>query len=79
MYLILQQIYNGIDVIVGTPGRTLDFCEKGTLNLGSLDHVILDEVDQMLDMGFADVVEKILKFAYNIGLYLGLIINNTIT
>lgn len=57
----------------------MDFCEKGTLNLGSLDHVILDEVDQMLDMGFADVVEKILKFAYNIGLYFRLIINNTIT
>ena len=59
-----QQIRAGLDVIVGTPGRTHDFAQKGTLNLGSLDHVVLDEVDQMLDMGFSEIVEQILSFAY---------------
>ena len=63
-------IRKGLDVIVGTPGRMLDFLEKGTLNLSLLDHVVLDEVDQMLDMGFSESVEKILKFAYKEGKFL---------
>ena len=62
-----QQIRAGLDVIVGTPGRTHDFAQKGTLNLGALDHVVLDEVDQMLDMGFSEIVEQILAFAYSEG------------
>ncbi|KAI0212097.1 Nucleolar RNA helicase 2 [Lamellibrachia satsuma] len=63
--LAKQQIRAGLDVIVGTPGRTHDFAQKGTLNLGALDHVVLDEVDQMLDMGFSEIVEQILSFAYS--------------
>ena len=45
----------------------MDFLEKGTLVLSKLEHVILDEVDRMLDMGFKDVVESILQSAYQRG------------
>ncbi|XP_064633451.1 nucleolar RNA helicase 2-like [Lineus longissimus] len=58
-------IRNGLDVVIGTPGRILDYVRKGTLDFSKLQYVILDEVDQMLDMGFADNVEEILKSAYN--------------
>ena len=52
---------------MGTPGRLLDFVQKGTLDLSELQHVILDEVDRMLDMGFAESVEEILQAAYHRG------------
>ena len=57
-------MWAGVDVVVGTPGRINDFVEKGTLRVNELKHTVLDEVDRMLDMGFADVVENILKVAY---------------
>lgn len=55
---------NGVDIVVGTPGRILDHVNKGNLILSEIDHVVLDEVDQMLDMGFAPSVEEILQYAY---------------
>ncbi len=58
---------SGVDVVVGTPGRIFDFAQKGTLDLSKLDHMVLDEVDRMLDMGFAEVVDDILQFAYKEG------------
>jgi len=48
-------------VIVGTPGRILDHLERGSLHLGSVQCVVLDEADRMLDMGFIDDVEHILQ------------------
>lgn len=51
----------GIDVLVGTPGRVIDHIEKGNLDLAECDIVVLDEADEMLNMGFADDVETILK------------------
>ena len=60
-------IRKGIDVLVGTPGRVLDYVRKRTLNLSQLKHVVLDEVDRMLDMGFTESVEEILSAAYNKG------------
>ena len=54
-------------MLVGTPGRLADFLEKGTLKLDGLRHLVLDEVDRMLDMGFAEKVEEILAYAYNKG------------
>lgn len=57
-------LWAGVDIVVGTPGRINDFAEKGTLQLSTLKHAVLDEVDRMLDMGFADVVENIFKMAY---------------
>ncbi|KAK3579484.1 hypothetical protein CHS0354_028301 [Potamilus streckersoni] len=59
-----KAIYNGLDVLVGTPGRIWDLMDKGTLDLSKLKHVVLDEVDTMLDMGFADIVDKIINAAY---------------
>lgn len=54
----------GVDIVVGTPGRINDHVEKGNLKLRSVKHVVLDEVDQMLDMGFAPIVEEILSSIY---------------
>ncbi len=54
---------NGVDVVVGTPGRVLDHLNTGYLNLTNLRTVVLDEADRMLDMGFIDDVEEILSHA----------------
>jgi len=51
----------GAQVVIGTPGRLMDHMERGTLKLDSLKMVILDETDRMLDMGFRDDIEHILK------------------
>jgi ATP-dependent RNA helicase DeaD len=51
----------GAQVVIGTPGRVMDHMERGTLKLDKLRMVILDETDRMLDMGFRDDIEKILK------------------
>ncbi|KAM6184833.1 nucleolar RNA helicase 2 [Rhynchocyon petersi] len=59
-----DRMRNGIDILVGTPGRIKDHLQNGKLDLTKLKHVVLDEVDQMLDMGFADQVEEILSVAY---------------
>ena len=53
---------SGIEIVVGTPGRIKDHAQNGTLNLENLTHVVLDEADQMLDMGFADDMREILDF-----------------
>ncbi|ONM22931.1 DEAD-box ATP-dependent RNA helicase 7 [Zea mays] len=50
----------GVDIVVGTPGRIKDFIVKGTLNLKCLKFRVLDEADEMLNMGFVDDVELIL-------------------
>ncbi|KAM6330119.1 nucleolar RNA helicase 2-like isoform 2-T2 [Podargus strigoides] len=55
---------SGIDILVGTPGRIKDHLQSGKLDLTKVKHVVLDEVDQMLDMGFAEQVEDILRVAY---------------
>ncbi|XP_041362568.1 nucleolar RNA helicase 2-like isoform X2 [Gigantopelta aegis] len=57
-------LLNGVDIVVGTPGRILDHVQKENLVLKKIKHVVLDEVDQMLDMGFADTVQDILRGAY---------------
>ncbi|XP_057704800.1 nucleolar RNA helicase 2 isoform X2 [Corythoichthys intestinalis] len=60
----IDAIRNGIDILVGTPGRIKDHIQNNKLDLSKLKHVVLDEVDQMLDMGFADQVEEILVHSY---------------
>ncbi|XP_040056454.2 nucleolar RNA helicase 2 [Gasterosteus aculeatus] len=60
----LDAIRNGIDILVGTPGRVKDHLQNNKLDLSKLKHVVLDEVDTMLDMGFADQVEEILSTSY---------------
>lgn len=66
-FFIVERMRNGIDILVGTPGRIKDHLQNGKLELTKLKHVVLDEVDQMLDMGFADQVEEILSVAYKKG------------
>uniref|UniRef100_A0A668SJ85 RNA helicase n=1 Tax=Oreochromis aureus TaxID=47969 RepID=A0A668SJ85_OREAU len=60
----IDAIRNGIDILVGTPGRIKDHIQNNKLNLTKVKHVVLDEVDQMLDMGFAEQVEEILGSSY---------------
>src|SRR4051794_35510150 len=56
----LSALRRGVHVIVGTPGRIMDHLEKGTLDLSELRFLVLDEADEMLNMGFAEDVETIL-------------------
>jgi ATP-dependent RNA helicase DeaD len=56
----LSALRRGVHVVVGTPGRIMDHLEKGTLDLGRLRYLVLDEADEMLNMGFAEDVETIL-------------------
>ena len=56
----LKVLKRGVDVVVATPGRALDHIRRGTLRLGSLRILVLDEADEMLDMGFAEDIEAIL-------------------
>src|SRR5246127_66360 len=56
----LAGLRRGAQVVVGTPGRVIDHLERGTLDLSHLDYLVLDEADEMLTMGFAEDVERIL-------------------
>ncbi|XP_034080219.1 nucleolar RNA helicase 2 isoform X2 [Gymnodraco acuticeps] len=60
----IEAIRNGIDILIGTPGRIKDHLQNQKLDLSKLKHVVLDEVDQMLDMGFTEQVEEILSSSY---------------
>ncbi len=57
----LLQLRSGAQMVVGTPGRVLDFLRSGKIRLGWTDQVVLDEADRMLDMGFIDDVFEILE------------------
>jgi ATP-dependent RNA helicase DeaD len=55
----LRALRRGVDVVVATPGRALDHIRRGTLALDSVEYLVLDEADEMLDMGFAEDLEAI--------------------
>jgi len=57
----IRILKNGVHVVIGTPGRTIDHINRGTLRLDAVKTVVLDEADEMLNMGFIDDVELILK------------------
>jgi len=57
----IRSLKRGVHVVVGTPGRVMDHIRKGTLKLGNLSALVLDEADEMLRMGFIDDVEWILE------------------
>ena len=59
--LQLRSLKKGVDVVVGTPGRVLDHIRRKTMNLQEISYLVLDEADEMLNMGFIDEVEKIMK------------------
>lgn len=54
----------GVDVVVGTPGRIMDLHAQGRLPLSRIEYLVLDEADEMLDAGFAPIVEKLLAQTY---------------
>jgi len=56
----IEALRRGVDVVVATPGRALDLCDRGALKLGSVRTVVLDEADEMLEMGFIEDIETIL-------------------
>ena len=56
----LRALKRGVQVVIGTPGRLLDHLNRGTLNLEGVRTVVLDEADEMLDMGFIEDIESIL-------------------
>jgi ATP-dependent RNA helicase DeaD len=57
----LDALRRGVHVVVATPGRALDHIRRGSLDLDAIEVVVLDEADEMLDMGFADDLEAILE------------------
>ena len=56
----IEALRKGVEIIVGTPGRLLDLARQGHLNLGQVDVLVLDEADEMLDLGFLPDVERII-------------------
>jgi ATP-dependent RNA helicase RhlE len=54
----------GVDVVVGTPGRIMDLSAQGKLSLSRIEYLVLDEADEMFDAGFAPIVEKLLAQTY---------------
>ncbi|MCW2858296.1 MAG: ATP-independent helicase [Actinoallomurus sp.] len=57
----MKALDRGVDVVIATPGRALDHIGRGTLRLHEVKAVVLDEADEMLDMGFAEDIEEILQ------------------
>ena len=57
----IHGLRSGATVVVGTPGRVVDHIERGTLKLGNLSTIILDEADEMISMGFKEDLEKVLN------------------
>lgn len=56
-----RMLKKGVHIVVGSPGRVIDHLNRRTLNLGKIDHLILDEADEMLNMGFIEDMEEIMK------------------
>jgi len=63
IHMQLKALRRGVDVVVGTPGRIMDHLKRGTLRLDKLDFFVLDEADEMCNMGFVDDVREILASA----------------
>jgi ATP-dependent RNA helicase DeaD len=63
MEMQLRSLRQGVHIVVGTPGRVIDHLKRKTLKLHDLDYCILDEADEMLNMGFLDDIEKILEYS----------------
>ncbi len=57
----IRRLRDGVDIVVGTPGRLIDLIKRGDLNINAVHTVVLDEADEMLSMGFIEDIETILK------------------
>src|SRR5690625_7066424 len=60
----IRQLKSGSQVVVGTPGRVMDHLGRGTVSLNNLEMVVLDEADEMLNMGFLEDIETILGYTH---------------
>jgi ATP-dependent RNA helicase RhlE len=56
-----EALRRGVDIVIATPGRLLDHLQQGTVNLGAVEVLVLDEADRMLDMGFIRDIRKIMQ------------------
>jgi ATP-dependent RNA helicase RhlE len=61
LYNQVKKLHKGVDIIVACPGRLLDHINKGNVDLSSVEMLVLDEADRMLDMGFLPDIRKILR------------------
>ena len=57
-----ENLRNGTDIVIATPGRLLDHLQQKTINLSNIEILVLDEADRMLDMGFINDIKKIIRF-----------------
>jgi ATP-dependent RNA helicase DeaD len=60
--LQLRSLRKGIDIVVGTPGRVIDHLKRKTLKIDNVSYLVLDEADEMLNMGFLDDVREIMEY-----------------
>ena len=63
MGIQLDALHRGVEIVVATPGRLIDHLKRGSIELRDISHVVLDEADTMLDMGFIDDIQFILDLA----------------
>ena len=61
IYPQIKELEQGADIIVATPGRLIDLMERGVADLGAVTNVVLDEADEMLNMGFSESIDRILE------------------
>lgn len=59
----ISRLQRGVDIVVGTPGRVIDHLNRKTLDISKISYIVLDEADEMLNMGFIEDIESILKIA----------------
>ena len=57
----IRELKRGVHIVVATPGRLIDLIERKAIDLGQIQYVVLDEADEMLNMGFQDDIEFILQ------------------
>ena len=63
MGIQLDALHRGVEIIAATPGRLIDHLKRGSIELGDITHIVLDEADTMLDMGFVDDIQFILDLS----------------
>jgi ATP-dependent RNA helicase RhlE len=56
-----QEVARGVDILIATPGRLVDLCDQNALDLGQVEILVLDEADQMLDLGFVHALRQIVR------------------
>lgn len=57
----IRALRNNVQIVIGTPGRLIDHINRGTIHLDHIKFLVLDEADEMLDMGFVDDIEEIMR------------------